>query len=223
MAMLVAILAVALVALASLLPLRQQQVLAQRERERDLLFVGDQYRQALARYAAATPGPVPQFPRTLQDLLEDKRYATPQRHLRQLYVDPMTGVADWQLIRHQDGIVGLASRSHREPLKRRGFAAADQGFEDAKTYAEWRFVAPTPAPGAAAPGGPVPPPAPGGAPVSGTPPTQPAPPAAGTERRAECLRSYSQALNHCLVVEPSNVGTCRNEARLAMLACLRGG
>ncbi len=227
-ALLVAILAVALVSLATLLPLRQQQTLAQRERERELLFVGNQYRQALARYAAATPGRVPQFPLTLEQLVEDVRQPRPLHHLRRLYPDPMTGRADWLLIRDQGAIVGIASRSERAPLKRKGFAAADRAFDGAESYGQWRFVAPptttlaaAQAPAAPSPDPGVPPPGGGLPPGAGVPPPQRPPPSA--DRRSECLRVYSQAINRCFLAEPALAPGCRNEARLAMLACLGGG
>jgi hypothetical protein len=45
----------------------------------------------------------------LQDLLEDRRFVTMRRHLRQVYVNPMSGQADWEMLVAPDGgIKGVA-------------------------------------------------------------------------------------------------------------------
>src|SRR4030095_17123595 len=68
---------------------------AQREREAELLFIGNQYRQAFMNYYAGTPAGKPRFPRTLEDLVEDSRFPAPRRHLRRVYADPLTGQPAW--------------------------------------------------------------------------------------------------------------------------------
>ena len=66
--------------------------------EEDLLEIGAQFQEALRSYAAATPpGQKPQ-PGTLQDLLKDPRFPNPRRHLRKIFVDPVTGKAEWGII-----------------------------------------------------------------------------------------------------------------------------
>ncbi|MDP2246706.1 MAG: type II secretion system protein, partial [Nitrosomonadales bacterium] len=62
-----------------------------REREQELLKVGDKIREAIGNYYNQSPGMVKQFPPTLEALLKDERFPTPQRYLRQLYLDPTTG------------------------------------------------------------------------------------------------------------------------------------
>jgi type II secretory pathway pseudopilin PulG len=71
---------------------------AQREKERELAFRGGEIARAIAAYAKATPNPPQQYPRRLEDLLEDGRSFKPRHHLRRLYVDPFTGAADWVLV-----------------------------------------------------------------------------------------------------------------------------
>jgi type II secretory pathway pseudopilin PulG len=131
----------------------------QRERERDLLWTGEQFRRALRSYAAGDGT----LPRRLEDLLEDARTPARRRHLRRLYVDPMTGQADWVLLRDaRGGIAGVHSRSERAPLKTGGFGAPQAGFANAERYADWQFLAaalpaarqPRLAPAASAPDGP---------------------------------------------------------------------
>jgi hypothetical protein len=61
--------------------------------------------------------------------------------LRRLYFDPITSSQDWNLIlAPQGGIMGVSSTSLSKPIKRRNFDLPDSDFEDAETYAEWRFV-----------------------------------------------------------------------------------
>lgn len=70
----------------------------------------------------------------------DQRFATPIQHLRQAYPDPMTGKADWVLVRAGTGIAGVHSRSMREPFKQGGFDLRYRVFEGRKSYAEWVFA-----------------------------------------------------------------------------------
>lgn len=115
---------------------------AQREREADLLFVGDQFRLAITAFYNEVPlGQRHRFPTRLDELLLDKRWPTTQRHLRRVYVDPMTGSTDWGTVRAPDGgILGVYSRSSAVPLKRQGFGRHYTAFEDASSLQDWRFV-----------------------------------------------------------------------------------
>lgn len=117
---------------------------AQREREAELLFAGDQIRQALTRYAISAPGGE-RYPRNLKDLLRDPRYPLPRRYLRQVYRDPMTKSGEWGLVKTGDFITGVHSLSDEEPLKTAAFSFADRAFEDKKKYSEWVFMMVEPA------------------------------------------------------------------------------
>ena len=133
---------------------------AKRERERELLFVGAQFRQAIGSYFESSPG-VKRYPRRLEDLLEDQRFPVIKRHLRRIYLDPITGKPDWGLMTQGDQILGVYSQSPGKPVKTDNFDPADSSFAGSNAYSDWRFVyAPAdPAnagPAAAAPG--VPPP-----------------------------------------------------------------
>lgn len=70
----------------------------QRDKEAELRFRGQAIARAIASYWQATPGPVKQYPRSFDELLEDRRGLVPQRHLRQVYADPFTGRPDWVLV-----------------------------------------------------------------------------------------------------------------------------
>jgi type II secretory pathway pseudopilin PulG len=112
---------------------------AQREKEQELLFVGNQFRRAIASYYEKSPG-AKRLPRSLEELVEDKRFPTPQRHLRRLYADPVTGKAQWGVIPGPDGgIMGVHSLSEARPIKDGGFAARDRIFEGSGRYADWHF------------------------------------------------------------------------------------
>ncbi len=112
---------------------------AQRDREAQLLFVGEAYRSAIESYYRQGPI-VGQLPKDLNELLEDSRTLKPTRHLRRLYADPMTGHADWQLIRAaDDSIYGVYSSSLKAPIKRANFPPNEAQFADAECYCAWRF------------------------------------------------------------------------------------
>jgi type II secretory pathway pseudopilin PulG len=120
----------------------------QREREQQLLYAGDQYRQAIRRYYYAAPAGTPRtLPVSLELLLEDDRYPIPVRHLRRLYSDPITGQAEWGLLRAGDRIAGVYSLSEAMPVKQAGFSIADESFTGRSRYKEWVFSF-TAAPGA---------------------------------------------------------------------------
>jgi len=129
------------IGLASLGQHWQQQ--ARREREAELLFRGQQFQQALARYAAATPAGQTPRPQSLTPLLSDKRGGIELHHLRQLYADPVTGQADWVLLRDAaGGIVGLHSSSQLPALRRSGLPAGLVAAQLRQPrLADWRFVA----------------------------------------------------------------------------------
>ncbi len=114
---------------------------AQRDRERELLWVGGQYAQALRSYYRSSPS-LAQYPRALEDLLKDDRFPSPQRHLRRLYQDPVTRTHEWGVVRSADGrIAGVYSLSEQRPLKQHGFSAPWTDFAGMARYSDWRFAA----------------------------------------------------------------------------------
>ncbi len=113
---------------------------AKREREVELLFIGHQYRRAIGLYYDSTPGTVKRYPRTLEDLINDPRQPSTQRHLRRLYPDPLGG-KEWGLVKAPDGgILGVHSLSEDKPLKAAGFKVRDAAFEGQQKYADWKFI-----------------------------------------------------------------------------------
>lgn len=128
----------------------------QRDREEELLYLGGQFRQALARYASEGGS----YPRRLEDLLKDPRFPGVRRYLRVIPRDPITGKTQWGLVRGTgDAIVGVHSLSTAHPIKQAGFGVADRSLEGKKRYAEWVFgvreaAGAVPVPGGAATGTP---------------------------------------------------------------------
>lgn len=136
-AVLVALLLVALASQGVMTSVAQQ---AQREREDALLRIGQMYVQAIGSYYQASPGIQKQWPRTLDDLLEDKRLISVQRHIRELYPDPISR-NDWTLIlAPTGGVQGVASSSMAQPV--RGAAIELDGLilAPAVHYADWQFI-----------------------------------------------------------------------------------
>lgn len=133
---LLAILAISLSALAIVWHME-----AQRERETELLFIGSEFRRAIAAYYEAGPADAKQFPRRLEDLVRDPRHGGTRRYLRKIYLDPMTGSDEWGLLKDAaGGISGVYSRSEKTPIKRANFAFGSLTFEQAKRYSDWIFA-----------------------------------------------------------------------------------
>lgn len=110
---------------------------ARRDAERHLLAIGADFHQALTRHAGQ--------PRELVELTRDPRMPGIQRHLRRVPIDPLTGRADWGLVRDaQGGITGVHSLALGVPLKRTGFDPRWNTFEEAGSYRQWVFGPRTP-------------------------------------------------------------------------------
>ena len=116
------------------------QNIAQREKEEELLFRGNQYRLAIESYYNYQGRR--QFPNTIEVLLKDERSPTGKRHLRQRYKDPITG-EDFELVRdmfHGNTIKGVFSKSEKTPIKQAGFPEGLMDFEGKTKYNEWQFI-----------------------------------------------------------------------------------
>lgn len=107
---------------------------SRRERDTELIYRGEQIRDALSAYAAV---PVStgrsRAPERLEDLLEDRRSGQVVRHLRRVWRDPITNSPNWGLIKDANGgIVGVFSTSPKVPLL---------GPPGMRRYRDWRFEA----------------------------------------------------------------------------------
>jgi type II secretory pathway pseudopilin PulG len=114
---------------------------AQREREADLLRIGQTYAKAIGAYYQATPGSVKRWPAELEDLLEDRRLVAVVRHMREVYPDPIARTARWDLIRAPDGgIAGVRSISTQAPIRMGEVVLDGMTLPPATRYADWDFV-----------------------------------------------------------------------------------
>lgn len=114
---------------------------AQREKERDLLFVGDQYARAIESFwSIPLPVGTPRrLPKSVAELLTDPRFPDTVRHLRRAWNDPMTG-GEWLLLKGTDGgITGVASLSEDAPFQRANFPLRYEYFKEASRYRDWEF------------------------------------------------------------------------------------
>lgn len=118
------------------------------EKERELMYVGQQFRDAIGSYYASGPG-LRRYPGRLEDLLLDARFPTVKRHLRRIYDDPITGKGEWALVMAPEGgIMGVHSLSEREPMNQSDCDLPSQNLNSAAkitdgrryTYRDWQFV-----------------------------------------------------------------------------------
>jgi type II secretory pathway pseudopilin PulG len=102
------LLAIALVGIGLVAVSEVWTVTVRRQKVEELEWTGAQFVQAIGSYYYSSPGAARQYPPRLDDLLEDRRFIVARRHLRQVYVNPFSGKADWELTRGGNGgIVGV--------------------------------------------------------------------------------------------------------------------
>jgi type II secretory pathway pseudopilin PulG len=111
-----------------------------RAKERDLLWVGTQYARAIKAYRDQSPG-TRQYPASLEDLVEDRRFPEPRHHLRQLYADPVTRERFHTVLSPEGRIAGVRSSSDDAPLKQENFPQRWRDFKGSGHYSDWLFTA----------------------------------------------------------------------------------
>ncbi len=132
------------------------QQAVQREREEQLLAIGREMARALAHYRQIGPQAV--YPPRLVDLVEDKRFPFPVRHLRRIYRDPFTGEAKWGLVQQGGQILGVYSLAPGDPIRTHDLPPElGEQSEAARSYAEWVFRPLEPESAGGVPGRPAPP------------------------------------------------------------------
>ncbi len=115
---------------------QSMKIVMKREREKELIFRGLQYRDAIERWNMKGVMPLLE----LKFLLKDPRSLTGESHLRRLYNDPVTG-KEWKVLKDPNlGIYGVASTSEDSPMKMSNFPEVIKDFEGKGKYSEWEFV-----------------------------------------------------------------------------------
>ena len=123
---------------------QEWKIIVQREKEEELLYRGDQIKHAIEAYYRGTPG-VSQYPSCgmegndcFKDLLGDPK-SHKKRYLRKAYKDPMTN-GDWDSIKAPGGrLIGVRSKSTKEPIKKANFPEEYQCFQQVGSLADWVF------------------------------------------------------------------------------------
>lgn len=109
-----------------------------RSDEAELLRIGAEFRQGLARYRNSVEPRT--FPTSLDELVLDRRSGVLRRHLRKIYVDPISRTRDWGVVLEGGQIVGVYSKSQRRPMKVAGFDPEDSALEGSEHYSDWIFT-----------------------------------------------------------------------------------
>ena len=119
------------------------KTIVQQAKEADLLWKGNQIRRAIGSYykTSFSQGSAAKvFPSELKHLIQDPRSLEVMRHLRRVYVDPMTG-GDWETIKDPSGkIIGVRSKSNKVPFKQNNFLEENKGFARQQSYHGWLFI-----------------------------------------------------------------------------------
>ena len=135
---------VAIIGLVGAATLKIGSLLQRAAGEEELLEIGAAFSAALDSYAAATPRGGSPYPPSLAELLKDPRSPAVRRHLRKVYVDPLTGKAEWGIVYlggGETGVVAIHSLSNARPLKIANFDSRFKGLDNKETVSEWRFTA----------------------------------------------------------------------------------
>ncbi|ALK96370.1 type II secretion system pseudopilin PulG [Massilia sp. WF1] len=143
---------VTIIGLVGAATLKADALLRRAAAEQELLEIGAAFSAALTSYAEATPRGQPPQPPSLQELLKDPRFPGTRRHLRKIFVDPITGKAEWGIVwlnkgnaigggNGGTGIVAVYSLSEAKPLKQANFDARFQNLENREHLSAWKFAA----------------------------------------------------------------------------------
>jgi hypothetical protein len=128
-----------LISLLSIMQLKYLEVVSiaeKRERENNLIKIGNLYVKALKSYYDNSPGNEKSYPNNLGDLLYDSRFFTTHRYLRKIYPDPLK--AGWGLVKNsKNQIIGVYSLSQEKPI--RDFFQGQK--KSSIVYSEWKFLA----------------------------------------------------------------------------------
>jgi len=131
-------------------------IIMKREREKELIFRGLQYRDAIERWSKKGV-PLKDLKDLVEPTVSNNANRGKDRLLRKLYMDPITG-KEWKPLPTPpdpvQGIWGVASTSSEEPFKQDNFPEVIKDFKGKKKYSEWVFKFQKTPPGVRTPAGP---------------------------------------------------------------------
>lgn len=110
-----------------------------------MIWIGNQFKQAIGLYFQRSPGAVKRYPEKLEDLLEGKRYLSIQRYLRKICPDPISGKPAWGLVT-ASAAASWASTALPKENRSAQLVRDDKSAPSALSYRDWRFVYEPPAP-----------------------------------------------------------------------------
>lgn len=118
-----------------------------RDKEKELLSIGRQFRSAIGQYFESNQKTAgieakKEYPNSLQDLLQDSRSLSTKRYLRKVFIDPITGKAEWGEVRVGGRLVGVYSLSNQMPIKQAFTEAEELQFNSKSKYSKWTFTYP---------------------------------------------------------------------------------
>ncbi len=116
-------------------------VASHRDKEAELIVVGNAYVRAIGSYYRLSPGTPKTYPSSLNDLVEDKRFVGTVRHLRRVYRDPISNDVNWGLVKAPSGgIVGIYSLSDKATLHTQAQVQVDGTSIVGARYSDWKFI-----------------------------------------------------------------------------------
>jgi len=130
----------AVMALATTSTVEVESLISRRAQEERLLQIGNEFIAAIRAYGLGSPAGSPEYPADLAELAKDSRSPTIKRYIRKIYADPITGKAQWGVIRGPTGgIIGVYSLAPGVPIKRANFPKTIVVLQSS-TYADWKFT-----------------------------------------------------------------------------------
>ena len=76
---------------------------AKRQKVKELEFIRGQFAGAIESYYNNSAGEIKQYPRSVEDLVQDSRFLFVRRHLRKVYRDPFSLSLKWGLVPAPEG------------------------------------------------------------------------------------------------------------------------
>lgn len=135
----------AVISAAAALTLESADTAARRAAEAELIGLGRELERAFASYYRQSPPGTRRYPERLEDLVRDPRVPGLRRHLRKVYVDPLTG-GEWGTVPAPGGgIMAVYSPSKAEPFRlppaalAMGLPASAAAPDAPRSYGDWRF------------------------------------------------------------------------------------